>query len=107
MPTTEQEFARLGLADEYFGRVNYTGSARATVATLHALVSAHTRVENSDSLLGRPVADLGSEALVDKLVRHFRGGFCYEQKWPDGVCVQGAGIYRRSRGRSGGLPLWG
>ena len=47
---------------EYFGRVNYTGSADATLETLHVLVSAHTRsiaFENVDSLLGRPVADVG------------------------------------------------
>ncbi|OBF33671.1 arylamine N-acetyltransferase [Mycobacterium sp. ACS1612] len=70
------------VAADYLSRVNYAGPTDATLTTLRGLVSAHTRCiafENLDSLLGRPVADLGPEALVDKLVRRRRGGFCYEQ----------------------------
>ena len=43
MPSVKEESAVYGVAAEYFGRVNYTGSADATLETLHALVSAHTR----------------------------------------------------------------
>jgi arylamine N-acetyltransferase len=95
MPTEDQESAVCGVAAEYFGRVNYTGSADATLETLHALVSAHTRriaFENVDSLLGRPVADLGAEALVDKLVRRGRGGFCYEQNGLMGYVLEELGF---------------
>jgi arylamine N-acetyltransferase len=82
MAALKRELGASGLTSEYFGRVDYTGATDATLETLHALVSAHTRriaFENVDSLLGRPVVDLGREALVDKLVRRGRGGFCYEQ----------------------------
>jgi arylamine N-acetyltransferase len=95
MSTVKQESAVCAVAAEYFGRVNYTGPADATLETLHALVSAHTRCiafENFDSLLGRPVADLGPEALVDKLVRRGRGGFCYEQNGLMGYVLEELGF---------------
>ena len=66
----------------YFDRIGYSGPAQATVETLHALVAAHNRsipFENLDPLMGIPVADLGPDALTDKLVRRRRGGYCYEQ----------------------------
>ena len=66
----------------YFDRVGYSAPAEATVETLHALVAAHNRsipFENLDPLMGIPVADLGPDALSDKLVRRRRGGYCYEQ----------------------------
>ena len=95
MPSVKEESAVYGVAAEYFGRVNYTGSADATLETLHGLVSAHTRriaFENVDSLLGRPVGDLGLEALVDKLVRRGRGGFCYEQNGLMGYVLEELGF---------------
>ncbi len=66
----------------YFDRVGYSAPAEATVETLHALVAAHNRsipFENLDPLMGIPVADLGPDALSDKLIRRRRGGYCYEQ----------------------------
>ena len=66
----------------YFDRVGHSAPAQATVETLHALVAAHNRsipFENLDPLMGIPVADLGPDALSDKLVRRRRGGYCYEQ----------------------------
>ena len=67
--------------DTYFQRIGYTGSAEPTVDNLHAIVAAHNRTipfENLDPLVGRPVYDLGPEALTDKLVTRSRGGYCYE-----------------------------
>ncbi len=66
----------------YFERIGYTDPAEPTLETLHALVAAHNRsipFENLDPLMGIPVADLGPDALSDKLVRRCRGGYCYEQ----------------------------
>ena len=66
----------------YFDRVGYSAPAEATIETLHALVAAHNRsipFENLDPLMGIPVADLGPDALSDKLIRRRRGGYCYEQ----------------------------
>ena len=61
----------------YFERIGYTDPAEPTLETLHALVAAHNRsipFENLDPLMGIPVADLGPDALSDKLVRRCRGG---------------------------------
>jgi N-hydroxyarylamine O-acetyltransferase len=65
----------------YFERINFSGEARADRATLEALVAAHTGTipfENLNPFLGLPVS-LSPDALVAKLVRQRRGGYCYEQ----------------------------
>ena len=65
----------------YFERIGFKGEARPDRATLEALVGAHTATipfENLNPFLGLPVS-LSSEALVEKLVRQKRGGYCYEQ----------------------------
>ena len=69
------------LAD-YFSRISYTGPAEPTLDVLTALVAAHNRsipFENLDPLMGVPVADLGTDVLLGKLVGRRRGGYCYEQ----------------------------
>lgn len=66
--------------DAYLARIGYTGDRTPTPATLRALVYAHTTTipfENLESILGRPVP-LDLESLQDKLIRHRRGGYCYE-----------------------------
>ncbi len=66
---------------EYFRRVSYTGPTEPTLDVLTALVAAHNRsipFENLDPVMGVPVADLRPEALLDKLVRRRRGGYCFE-----------------------------
>lgn len=65
----------------YFDRIGLTGWVSADVDTLRNVVAAHGRsipFENLDPLLGIPVADLGAEALADKLITRRRGGYCYE-----------------------------
>nr|HEX4314224.1 arylamine N-acetyltransferase [Kofleriaceae bacterium] len=65
----------------YLDRVRYAGSRAPTLPTLHALAYAHVQTipfENIDVLLGRPI-DLEPDAIVDKLVRARRGGYCFEQ----------------------------
>lgn len=66
---------------DYFGRIGYTGPVAATAETLSELIIAHTRTipfENLDPMLGRPVADLSPAALIAKVVRRRRGGYCFE-----------------------------
>ncbi|WP_063042092.1 arylamine N-acetyltransferase family protein [Nocardia pseudovaccinii] len=66
--------------DAYLARIGYTGDRTPTLATLRALVHAHTTTipfENLESILGRPVP-LDLESLQDKMIRHRRGGYCYE-----------------------------
>jgi N-hydroxyarylamine O-acetyltransferase len=67
--------------DEYCARIGYRGPREPTLPVLHALTSAHSRAvpfENLDVLLGEPI-ELTVDALVDKLVRRRRGGYCFEQ----------------------------
>lgn len=65
----------------YFNRIGFRGDPRPDRATLAALVAAHPGAipfENLNPLLGLPVP-LDLDALVRKLVRDGRGGYCYEQ----------------------------
>jgi N-hydroxyarylamine O-acetyltransferase len=67
--------------DAYFARIGYDGGREATLATLRALQRLHTAAiafENLDPFMGRPVP-LDLDALMDKLVRRGRGGYCQEQ----------------------------
>ena len=64
----------------YLARIGYAGPREPTLAALRGIVAAHATAipfENVDVLLQRPVP-LTSEALVDKLVRRGRGGYCFE-----------------------------
>ena len=65
----------------YFERIDFSGDAHPDRETLAALVAGHTAAipfENLNPFLGLPVT-LSSEALVSKIVRSRRGGYCYEQ----------------------------
>ena len=64
----------------YFARIGYTGPSEPTLAVLRTLVACHLSAiafENLDPFLGHPV-DLDPAALVTKLVRARRGGYCQE-----------------------------
>jgi N-hydroxyarylamine O-acetyltransferase len=67
--------------DAYLARIGYEGALTPTVGVLAALSLAHLRAVPFENLeivpLGRPVR-LEPEALVAKIVRRRRGGFCYE-----------------------------
>ncbi len=66
---------------EYLRRISYTGPTDPAFDVLAAVVAAHIRsipFENLDPMLGVPVVDLRPEALIDKLVRRRRGGYCFE-----------------------------
>ncbi|MFF0612490.1 arylamine N-acetyltransferase [Nocardia tengchongensis] len=66
--------------DAYLARIGFTGERTPTLATLRALVHAHTTAipfENLEIILGRGIP-LDLETLQDKLIRRRRGGYCYE-----------------------------
>jgi N-hydroxyarylamine O-acetyltransferase len=66
--------------DGYCARIGYSGPREPTLALLRAIVAGHTAAipfENLDVLAKRPVR-LDPPSLYDKLVRHRRGGYCYE-----------------------------
>lgn len=67
--------------DAYLDRIRYDGPREPTLDVLRALQRAHLHAvpfENLDiNPAGTPI-DLSPAALVDKVVRRRRGGFCYE-----------------------------
>ena len=66
---------------EYFARVGYAGSGSADLATLRAVHALHVAAipfENFSPFLGQAVS-LDTEALVAKIIKRRRGGYCYEQ----------------------------
>jgi N-hydroxyarylamine O-acetyltransferase len=66
--------------DAYLARIGAARPARADAAALRELQLRHLLTvpfENLSIHLGEPIV-LGEEALVDKVVRRRRGGFCYE-----------------------------
>ncbi|MEV6821544.1 arylamine N-acetyltransferase [Nocardiopsis dassonvillei] len=81
--TTDRDFwhgRELDL-DAYLARVGLSGDLPPTLDTLRAVHRAHLAAipfENLQIVLGRSV-ELDVPALVDKMVRRPRGGYCYEQ----------------------------
>jgi N-hydroxyarylamine O-acetyltransferase len=64
----------------YLDRIGYRGSLEPSVGVLHRLHLRHllsVPFENLDIHLGRPIV-LSDTAFFDKIVKHRRGGFCYE-----------------------------
>jgi N-hydroxyarylamine O-acetyltransferase len=64
----------------YLDRIGVTGPAASDAAMLRTLHQAHQRTvpfENLSIHLAEPVS-LDERDLIDKIVRHRRGGFCYE-----------------------------
>ncbi|KHJ67466.1 acetyltransferase [Pantoea rodasii] len=64
----------------YLRRINYTGPVAADTATLHALMRHQlfaVPFENLDVQAGK-VVSLVPEHICDKVLRHDRGGYCYE-----------------------------
>src|SRR3989441_12344722 len=64
----------------YMERIGYRGPLRPSVEVLRKLHRRHmlsVPFENLDILLGRPII-LSENAFYDKIIKHRRGGFCYE-----------------------------
>ena len=64
----------------YLERIGYRGRIRPNPDVLHRLHRKHLLsipFENLDIHLGRPII-LSEEAIYDKIIKHHRGGFCYE-----------------------------
>jgi N-hydroxyarylamine O-acetyltransferase len=66
--------------DAYFSRIGFSDERVPTVQTLAALHRGHTTsipFENLEIMLGRPII-LDLDTLQDRMIRHNRGGYCYE-----------------------------
>jgi N-hydroxyarylamine O-acetyltransferase len=67
--------------DAWLRRIGHAGTREPTLATLRAVIAAHTATilyENIDVLLGRP-PKLDLDSLQRKMIAEGRGGYCYEQ----------------------------
>jgi len=67
--------------DAWFRRIGHDGPREPDLATLRAVIAAHTATipfENIDVLLGRP-PKLDLESLQRKMIAGGRGGYCFEQ----------------------------
>jgi arylamine N-acetyltransferase len=67
--------------DAYLSRIGYTGNREPTLATLGQITFAHATTipfENLSVLRGEEVS-LHAEDIEAKLVKHKRGGYCFEQ----------------------------
>jgi N-hydroxyarylamine O-acetyltransferase len=65
---------------EYLKRINYRGSlwpSRENLARLHKNHMLSIPFENLDIHLGRRII-LSEDAFFEKIIKHHRGGFCYE-----------------------------
>lgn len=102
------------MLDAMLDRIGYDGPVSLDAATLAALHRAWRRsvpYENLDIQLGRPIR-LDDAAIVDKIVRHRRGGYCYEQNAALAILLRAAGfsvtmveaaVLRETRGEA----MWG
>jgi N-hydroxyarylamine O-acetyltransferase len=64
----------------YLRRIGFMGAPRADLACLREIVACHATTiafENLNPLLGLPV-ELELAAIEEKMVRHGRGGYCFE-----------------------------
>lgn len=80
--------------DAYFTRIGWSGPVAVDRATLAAIAAHHPAAipfENLDPYLDRPV-DLAPEALVAKLIRGQRGGYCFEQNGLLRLVLEGIGF---------------
>lgn len=80
--------------DAYFARIGWSGTVAADRATLDAIAAHHPAAipfENLDPYLDRPV-DLAPEALVAKLIRGQRGGYCFEHNGLLRLVLKAAGF---------------
>jgi N-hydroxyarylamine O-acetyltransferase len=100
-PTDEWGIAALDV-DAYLARIGYHGILDASVETLFALHRAHALTipfENLDIILGRRLS-LDLDALQDKMIRHRRGGYCFEHNLLFAALLERAGFtVRRHLGR--------
>jgi N-hydroxyarylamine O-acetyltransferase len=78
----------------YLKRIGYRGPTRPTVDVLRRLHSRHLLsipFENLDIHLRRPII-LSESAFYDKIIRHNRGGFCYELNGSFAVLLERLGF---------------
>ena len=80
--------------DAYFARIGWSGPVAPDRATLNAIAAHHPAAipfENLDPYLDRPV-ELAPDALVAKLIRGQRGGYCFEQNGLLRLVLEGIGF---------------
>lgn len=80
--------------DAYLRRIGYDGPLEPTLETLRGIHLAHALsipFENLDIQMGRPVR-LDIDSLQSKLIRHRRGGYCFEHNALLAAALEGIGF---------------
>ena len=80
--------------DRYFERIGYQGSVDANLSTLKALMRSQlfsVPFENLDVQAGK-IISLVPEEIVEKIVTHRRGGYCYEVNGVFAMALEALGI---------------
>jgi N-hydroxyarylamine O-acetyltransferase len=93
--------------DAYLERIGYDGPLRPDLETFIGLHRGHVTAvpfENLDIMLGRGTS-IGLAAIQDKLVRHRRGGYCYEMNLLFAAALDRLGIPSRRQLIRTGDPL--
>lgn len=80
--------------DRYFERIGYQGNAKADPPTLKALMRSQlfsVPFENLDVQAGK-IVSLVPEEIVEKILGHRRGGYCYEVNGLFAMALESLGI---------------
>lgn len=80
--------------DRYFERIGYQGNAKADPSTLKALMRSQlfsVPFENLDVQAGK-IVSLVPEEIVEKILGHRRGGYCYEVNGLFAMALESLGI---------------
>jgi N-hydroxyarylamine O-acetyltransferase len=78
----------------YFDRIGFRGTAQADITTISAIMRCQlftVPFENLDVQAGK-VVSLVPEAIVDKILHHDRGGYCYEVNGLFAMALQAIGV---------------
>jgi N-hydroxyarylamine O-acetyltransferase len=79
---------------EYFDRIGYSGDAKADIATITAMMRCQlfsVPFENLDVQAGK-IVSLVPEKIVDKIIVHNRGGYCFEVNGLFAMALEALGI---------------
>lgn len=79
---------------EYFDRINFSGDARADIATITGMMRCQlfsVPFENLDVQAGK-IVSLVPEEIVDKIIGRNRGGYCFEVNGLFAMALEALGI---------------
>jgi N-hydroxyarylamine O-acetyltransferase len=82
------------ILQEYFNRINFSGDAKADIATIAEMMRCQlfsVPFENLDVQAGK-VVSMEPEEIVDKIILRNRGGYCFEVNGLFAMALEALGI---------------